>query len=159
MPSRLINGRVYSGSVEALDRLQAEEEQNTANKRTIAALVSSRGSQLDLLLDEPSEAELASLRRLVDVAKTRSGQGGRCADFLLSWWNAGENGGFDMVHLWGMDTALRLDMCRVFCMVARLHAYPDGNPRLPDLRSDLEAIMDIWRAPKRKRSPRRKAAK
>ena len=37
-----------------------------------------------------------ALERLIAVALRDTGQSRRCADFLLAWHNAGENGGLDL---------------------------------------------------------------
>lgn len=68
----------------------------------------------------------AALERLLEVAYRDTGQSRRIADFLLSWWNAEECGGWDPVDLWGLDAALKLDVLRVLHYLARpLACYPD----------------------------------
>lgn len=74
---------------------------------------------------EPTEQEHAALVRLLSVARRDTGQSRKCAAFLLSWWNAEENGGFDLVDLWGVDADIARDMITVFGMIARIHSYPD----------------------------------
>lgn len=91
--------------------------------------------------NEPTKRELAALKRLVAIGHGYSGQCVRVRSFLLAWWNAGEQGGFDLVDLWSVDKAISDDMLLVCAMIARVLAYPDGNPRLPNLRSDMEAFI------------------
>jgi hypothetical protein len=43
-------------------------------------------------------------RPLLVIAKTSSGQARRVADLLLAWHNAEENGGWDPVDPWQLDT-------------------------------------------------------
>lgn len=82
-----------------------------------------------------------ALKRLIDVAQGGSGQSRIVAGFLLAWWNAEECGGFDLTDLWGVDTAIAVDMLRVFALVAECRAYPDtlGYGR------QFETIFRTWR--------------
>jgi hypothetical protein len=106
----------------------------------------------------PTDAELAALSRLVTIGHGHSGQCVYVRQFLLAWWNAGENGGFDLANLFCVDDQIAADMVTVFVMVASVMAYPDGCERLPDLRSDMEAFID--RAPKKRkrREPKPRSA-
>jgi len=60
-----------------------------------------------------SIAALAALARLLAIAKTDTGQARRVADFLLAWHNAEENGGWDPVDLWQLDTGIAQDILLV----------------------------------------------
>lgn len=91
--------------------------------------------------NEPTTAELAALERLVKIGHGLSGQCVRVRSFLLAWWNAHENGGFDLWDACNVDDEIAADMATVFVMIARIRSYPDGNPRLPDLRADMEAFI------------------
>lgn len=91
----------------------------------------------------PTDAELAAVRRLIEIAKGDSGQCRRAADFLLSWWNAGQCGGFDMTILWGVDRAIVDDMVTVFGLVARVQEYPPALD--PAFEADFAAIVAMWR--------------
>jgi hypothetical protein len=86
----------------------------------------------------------AALERLIAVAKRDTGQSRRVANFLLAWWNATDNGGFDITDAWGLDDDLKTDMLYVFSLAISSHAYPDslgyGN--------DFEEIWERWRATK-----------
>ena len=44
--------------------------------------------------DEVGEA----ITRLIVVAGSDAGQAARAADFLLAWWNGGDNGHFPVLH-------------------------------------------------------------
>ena len=46
----------------------------------------------------------AALERLIRIAQRDTGQSRMVAEFLLSWWNAANCGGFDLNTLWGVDT-------------------------------------------------------
>ena len=45
------------------------------------------------------------------------------AEFLLSWWNPPNCGGFNLTTLWGVDTQIAADMVTVFAFVASFHRY------------------------------------
>jgi len=60
---------------------------------------------------------------------------------LLAWWNAEECGGFDLTHLWSVDTAIATDMLRVLAGIAEHAAYPD----MLGYGEQFEAIFRMWR--------------
>ena len=82
-----------------------------------------------------------ALERLIDVAQGGSGQSRIVAGFLLAWWNADECGAFDLTHLWGVDTAIAVDMLRVFALVAECREYPDTL----GYGERFETIFRTWR--------------
>jgi hypothetical protein len=98
-------------------------------------------------MSEPKDDNevIAAMERLLRVAYSDTGQSKRVADFLLAWWNARENGGFDLTDLWSLDTTLRVDVVRVFAFVAGHQLYPDA------LGYDLAPLVRQWRKPKRRR--------
>ena len=51
-------------------------------------------------------AVFEALERLFKLAESYSGQSRRAANFLLAWWNATDNGGFDLADLFGVDQAV-----------------------------------------------------
>lgn len=65
--------------------------------------------------------------RLLEVASRDTGQSRKCADFLLSWWNAKECGGWNPVDLWGLDLSLRRDVLQVVAYLASANAYYPDN--------------------------------
>jgi hypothetical protein len=67
----------------------------------------------------------AALERLIKIAQGDTGQSRMTAEFLLSWWNAANCGGFDLTTLWGVDTQIAADMVTVFALVANCRYYPD----------------------------------
>lgn len=91
----------------------------------------------------PTADEIAALDRLMVIASSDTGQSRRCADFLLSWWNAGSCGGFDMTDLWAVDTEIARDMVTVFGLVARVHSYPDSGPFAYG--GAFKALVGQWR--------------
>jgi hypothetical protein len=87
-----------------------------------------------------------ALERLIKIGQGDTGQSRIVANFLLAWWNAGECGGFDLTEVWAVDTAIAVDMLRVFALVAGGLQYPDamGYGR------QFEAIVQAWRPTVRK---------
>lgn len=85
--------------------------------------------------------EIAALARLIEIAKSDTGQSRRCANFLLAWWNATSCGGFDLTDLWSVDRTIAADMLVVAGLIARLHNYPDAYGH----RADFERLVGDWR--------------
>ena len=83
----------------------------------------------------------AALERLLDIARGDTGQSRKVANFLLAWWNASECGGFDLTDVWGVDTAIAVDMLRGFAMLAACRQYPDAL----GYGKQFEAIVRMWR--------------
>jgi hypothetical protein len=83
----------------------------------------------------------AALEKLIDLAKTKSGQGRRVADFLLAWWNVKECGRFDMIDMWGLDDDIRPAMVEVFKFISTHQRYPDTL----GYADDFDFIWQIWR--------------
>lgn len=99
---------------------------------------------------DPSDIEggLLALHRLLLIAKSDTGQSSRVANFLLAWWNAGRDGGFDMTDLWNVDREIADDMIKVFALISRTWSYPDRFGLGPD----FEELVTAWRKPKRRRA-------
>lgn len=88
-----------------------------------------------------------ALDRLFDLAASDTGQARRAANFLLAWWNAGENGGFDLADLFGVDHAVAADMATVFAYLGS-HAgaiYPDQL----GYKDQIVALVERWRLDQR----------
>ena len=83
----------------------------------------------------------AALERLIKIAHSDTGQSRMTAEFLLSWWNAANCGGFDLTTLWGVDTRIAADMVTVFGMVASCHRYPDDL----GYGEEFRRIVHAWR--------------
>lgn len=89
-------------------------------------------------MDEPTRG---AFERLLDIARSDTGQSRRVADFVLAWWNAQELGGFDLADVFAVDRAIGRDMARVVTWLAsRAEAeYP------VDYRAQIEEIIRLWR--------------
>lgn len=68
----------------------------------------------------------AALERLIEVARSDTGQSRKVANFLLAWWNAKECGGFDLMDVWGVDPPIAADMLAVFALLTRRQQYPEA---------------------------------
>jgi hypothetical protein len=82
-----------------------------------------------------------ALEKLLNIARHDSGQGRRVANFLLAWWNADTNGGFDIADLFAVDLEVSQDMAILFTYLANEEdaIYPT------DYRHEIEAIIAVWR--------------
>jgi hypothetical protein len=88
-----------------------------------------------------SARQQAALERLIRIAQADTGQSRMVAEFLLSWWNAPNCGGFDLTTLWGVDTEIAADMVMVFALVASCHRYPDDL----GYGEEFRRIVHTWR--------------
>jgi hypothetical protein len=93
---------------------------------------------------ETTIAGLEALGRLVAIAQRDTGQSRRVANFLLAWYNAEENGGWDPTDLWGLDAAIAADLLAVLHLLCEEHAYPE-NLGFGD---ELKTLWQLWRAPR-----------
>jgi hypothetical protein len=88
-----------------------------------------------------STRQKAALERLIKIAQSDTGQRRMTAEFLLSWWNAANCGGFDLTTMWGVDTEIADDMVTVFALVAACHRYPDDL----GYGEEFRRIVHAWR--------------
>jgi hypothetical protein len=64
----------------------------------------------------------AAPERLSRVSSVQTGR--RVANFLLSWWNATECGGFDITDIWSVDDAIAADMAHDIRFAGRVPQLP-----------------------------------
>ena len=88
-------------------------------------------------------AGLDALGRLMEVAQHDTGQGRRVAQFLLSWQNTDEHGGWDPTDLWGLDGENSADLLAVLQLLCDEHAYPETL----GFGETLTTIGRLWRTP------------
>jgi hypothetical protein len=84
---------------------------------------------------------LVSLKRLIEIAQSDTGQAEIVANFLLAWWNADECGGFNLANVWALDRPIVEDMQRVVGLIATVGSYPDQL----GYGIDFERIVGLWR--------------
>ncbi|MFT4196995.1 MAG: hypothetical protein QM601_03640 [Pseudoxanthomonas sp.] len=99
-----------------------------------------------IAIDQPPRA---AFERLVDIARSDTGQSSKVAAFILAWWNADSHGGFDLADLFGVDPAIAADMAPIFTWLAtRSDAeYPTAY------RHEIEDFIQNWRPEARARAP------
>src|SRR4051794_36828732 len=56
----------------------------------------------------------AALNRLLDLARSDTGQSARAANFLLAWWDGDSWGHFAVADLFGVDRDVAADMAIIF---------------------------------------------
>jgi ParB family transcriptional regulator, chromosome partitioning protein len=85
---------------------------------------------------------LDALARLVRISMGDTGQSRRVANFLLAWYNATENGGWDPADLWTVDSEIANDMVAVIGLIRqRGGKYPDDL----GFRREIGRIWELWR--------------
>jgi hypothetical protein len=94
--------------------------------------------------------EMQAIDRLVKIALGNTGQSARVANFLLAWWNAGDNGGFDFTDLWNVDLQIAQDMLVVFALIANCRHYADHY----GFEDEFRQLVTQWRRPQRRRARR-----
>ena len=82
-----------------------------------------------------------ALERLFRVGRKDTGQARRVANFLLAWYNADENGGWDPTDLWSVDASIAEDMLTVVQFIRDSHRFPDGL----GFADEIAAIWSLWR--------------
>ncbi|MCZ4348018.1 hypothetical protein O4H55_18485 [Devosia neptuniae] len=87
------------------------------------------------------ETTRAAFERLLDLARSDTGQARRVANFILAWWNAETLGGFDVADLFALDAGIANDTAAVFGWIARSPnaVYPE------EYRGEIEALIEAWR--------------
>ena len=115
------------------------------------------GALTGTIENQLSIRQRAALERLIRIAQAGTGQSEMTAEFLLSWWNARNFGGFDLTRLWDVDPEIAADMVTVFTFVAACRRFPD------DLGYDeqFRQIVHTWRpinAPATHKSGTRRSA-
>jgi hypothetical protein len=83
-------------------------------------------------------SQQAALERLIRIAQADSRM---TAEFLLSWWNPSNCGGFNLTTFWGVDTQTATEMVTVFALVASCHRYPGDL----DYGEEFRRIVHAWR--------------
>ncbi|HZQ53000.1 MAG TPA: hypothetical protein VFB14_12430 [Bryobacteraceae bacterium] len=84
---------------------------------------------------------LEALKRLFRIAMTDTGQARQVADFLLSWHNAAENGGWDPTDLWNVDDEIADDILTVLQFPRVRHEYAGEL----GFRSEMRTAWEQWR--------------
>ena len=93
-------------------------------------------------IDHASTA--AALSRLIEVAKSDTGQSAKVANFLLAWWTADETHSFRISDVFGLDRQIGIDIATIIGFIAN---YPGAvyadNFGERDSISDLVALWGV----------------
>lgn len=85
----------------------------------------------------------AAIGRLVDLARSDTGQARRAANFLLAWWNGDDWGHFPIADLFNVDHVISADMALIF---AYLGTHPGAiYPDAWGYRDAMADLVDVWR--------------
>lgn len=80
-------------------------------------------------------ATRSALEHLLALAERDTTQSSKVANFLLAWWNAPENGGFDFADLYGLNQQTASCCGVVFSWIAQNGATPEAIGYAPRFRA------------------------
>lgn len=85
----------------------------------------------------------AALDRLIDIARSDTGQSARVANFLLAWWNGADWGHFPIADLFGVDRPIAADMATIFAFLGQHPGaiYADAF----GYREAMADLVELWR--------------
>lgn len=85
----------------------------------------------------------AAIGRLIELARSDTGQARRAANFLLAWWNGDNWGHFPIADLFGVDRDVAADMATVFSFLGQHGGavYADAF----DYRDAMAELIEQWR--------------
>jgi hypothetical protein len=85
----------------------------------------------------------AALARLIELARSDTGQARRAANFLLAWWNGPDWGDFPIADLFGVDRSIAADMTILFAFLGQHRGaiYADAF----GYRDEMAALVEQWR--------------
>lgn len=83
-----------------------------------------------------------AIGRLVEIARSDTGQSARVADFLLAWWNGPDNGHFPILHLCNCDAVIGEDMVAI---MAYLTQEPMVYADAWGYRDAMAELAEQWR--------------
>jgi len=91
----------------------------------------------------------AAIESLLKIALRDTGQSRRVADFLLAWYNASGNGGWDPGDLWAVEAAIASDMMTVLDLIHRGPAgrYPNVTRKTSLMAYDGVQVLTLADGP------------
>lgn len=85
-----------------------------------------------------------AIGRLLEIARSDTGQSQRVADFLLAWWNGDDLGHFPILHLCNCDAILGEDMLVILAYLAQESTtYPSAWGYDAEMRALVEQKRDL----------------
>ena len=84
-----------------------------------------------------------ALDRLIDLARSDTGQARRVANFLLAWWSGEEHGHFPISDIFGLDRAIAADITAIIGFLGQqpcaIYANDFGR------REEIKDLIRLWR--------------
>lgn len=89
------------------------------------------------------DAAQRALDRLIDLARSDTGQARRAANFLLAWWNGEDCGHFPIADLFGVDPTIATHITTIIGFLGQHEGaiYPDAFGRGPE----MAELVGRWR--------------
>jgi hypothetical protein len=85
-----------------------------------------------------------AIGRLLEIARSDTGQSQRVADFLLAWWNGDDLGHFPILHLCNCDAILGEDMLAILAyLVQQSTTYASAWGYDAEMRALVEQKRDL----------------
>ena len=84
-----------------------------------------------------------ALDRLIESARSDTGQARRVANFLLAWWNGEDCGHFPIADLFGVDATIATHMTTIIGFLGQHEGaiYPDAFGR----KAEMIELVRRWR--------------
>lgn len=84
-----------------------------------------------------------ALDRLIDVARSDTGQSRRAANFLLAWWNGEDCGHFPIADIFGVDATIAAHITTIIGFLGQHEGaiYPDAFGR----KDEMIDLASRWR--------------
>ena len=84
-----------------------------------------------------------ALDRLIEIARSDTGQARRVANFLLAWWNGDDCGHFPIADLFGVDATIATHMTTIIGFLGQHEGaiYPDAFGR----KAEMIELVRRWR--------------
>ena len=84
-----------------------------------------------------------ALDRLIEIARSDTGQARRVANFLLAWWNGEDCGHFPIADLFGVDATIATHMTTIIGFLGQHEGaiYPDAFGR----KAEMIELVRRWR--------------
>jgi len=88
-------------------------------------------------------AAARALDRLIDIARSDTGQARRVANFLLAWWNGEDCGHFPIADLFGVDSTIAAHITTIIGFLGQHEGaiYPDAFDR----KTEILELVHRWR--------------
>lgn len=86
-----------------------------------------------------------ALDRLIDLARSDTGQSARAANFLLACWNGDDWGHFQIADLFAVDREVAADMTIIFEFLGQHEGAVYFDTLGPSYRDQMGVLVERWR--------------